>query len=175
MTADSILLLNASYEPLAVVSLSRAVNLLLRERVEPATDEQLTLQTATRGMVVPEVLRLKHYVNVPRRNAPAWSRRALFARDHFTCAYCGRKAGAGGELAMRELTVDHIIPLSRGGKSSWLNTVCACQRCNTRKGDRLPHEAGMKMLIEPKLPRTNYLVAQGNVPAAWKIWLETKI
>jgi 5-methylcytosine-specific restriction endonuclease McrA len=173
MMVESILLLNASYEPLAVVSLSRAVNLLLRERVEPATDEKLTVQTATSGMVVPEVLRLKHYVNVPHRNAPAWNRRALFARDQFTCAYCGRKAGAGGELAMKELTVDHVIPLSRGGKSSWLNTVCACQRCNTRKGNRLPHEAGMKLRIEPKLPRTNYLVMAGHTPASWKVWLET--
>ncbi len=173
MTVESILLLNASYEPLAIVSLSRAVNLLLGERVEPATDEQLTLHTATLGMTVPQVLRLKHYVNVPQRHAPGWSRQRLFMRDGFTCAYCGRKARAGGEPAMKELTVDHVIPLSRGGKSSWLNTVCACQRCNTRKGDRLPHEAGMKLRIEPKLPRTNYLVMAGNMPSSWKVWLET--
>ena len=170
---NTILLLNASYEPLAVLSLPHAVNLLLRERVEPVTEEQLVVRTADSGMAVSEVLRLKHYVNVPQRHAPGWSRRGLFARDNHTCAYCGRKAGAGGELALRELTVDHITPLSRGGKSSWLNTVCACQRCNTRKGDRLPHEAGMKLRIEPKLPRTNYLVMSGDLPASWKFWLET--
>lgn len=108
-----------------------------------------------------------------RRPGPA----GLFARDGYTCAYCGRSArrpvGRGGELTMAELTVDHVIPRSRGGKSSWLNTVCACQRCNLRKGNRLPHEAGMPLRIEPKMPRTNYLVLSGNVPASWKVWLET--
>jgi 5-methylcytosine-specific restriction endonuclease McrA len=171
----TILLLNASYEPLAVVSLPRAVNLLLRKRVEPVADEHVTVNTANSGMVVPEVLRLKHYVNVPNRHVPGWTRQGLFARDNFTCAYCGRKAGAGGELTMKELTVDHVTPLSRGGKSSWLNTVCACRRCNMRKGDRLPHEAGMTLRIEPKHPRTNYLVMSGNVPASWKVWLETPL
>ena len=61
----------------------------------------------------------------------------------------------------------------RGGKSGWTNTVCACQACNLRKGNRLPHEAGMKMRIEPKIPRTNYLVVSGDLPASWKVWLET--
>ena len=69
--------------------------------------------------------------------------------------------------------MDHVIPLPRGGRSSWLNTVCACQRCNTRKGDRLPHEAGMKLRIEPKTPRINYMVLSGTVSASWKVWLET--
>lgn len=171
---NSILLLNASYEPLAVLSLPHAVNLLLRDRVEAAVDEQVVVNATSRAIGMPEVVRLKHYVNVPHRHAPAWSRRGLFARDDYTCAYCGRKSGPGGELNVKELTVDHIIPLSWGGKSSWLNTVCACRRCNMRKADRLPHEAGLTLRIEPKLPRTNYLVISGNVPASWKVWLETK-
>ncbi len=171
----TVLLLNASYEPLAVLSLPRAVNLLLRTRVEPVTEEHMLVGTTGSGLAVPEVLRLKHYVNVPHLHAPAWTRRGLFVRDRFTCAYCGRKAGVGGELSTQELTVDHVTPLSRGGKSTWLNTVCACRRCNMRKGSRLPHEAGMKLLIEPKTPRTNYMVMSGNVPASWKIWLETPL
>src|SRR5512138_2234827 len=96
---NSILLLNASYEPLAVLSLPHAVNLLLRDRVEPAVLEQVAVHAASRRLDVPEVLRLKHYVNVPHRHAPAWSRRALFARDDYTCAYCGRRAGLGAELS----------------------------------------------------------------------------
>ncbi len=172
---NSILLLNASYEPLAVLSLPRAVNLLLRQRVDPVAEAHVTVKTADSGLTVPEVLRLKHYVNVPRRHALAWTRHGLFVRDNFTCAYCGRRAGAGGELTLKDLTVDHVTPLSRGGKSLWTNTVCACRRCNMRKGDRLPHEAGMRMLIEPKTPRTNYLVASGSVPASWKFWLETPL
>jgi 5-methylcytosine-specific restriction endonuclease McrA len=105
----------------------------------------------------------------------------VFERDDFTCAYCGRR------YAARDLTVDHVIPASQGGAATWGNTVAACVRCNPaawgargqRKADRTPHEAGtgnytacVKLLIEPKAPRTSYLVASGDVPAAWKVWIE---
>ncbi len=166
MVARSILLLNASYEPLAVVSLARAVNLMLRGRAEAVTDECLVVAGVTRMLSVPRVLRLKVYVNVPRRHTPAWSRRGVFERDAYTCAYCGRRGAA------RELTIDHVIPASQGGRSTWGNTVTACTRCNQRKAGRTPHEAGMRLLIEPKAPRTNYLVASGEIPAAWKVWIE---
>ena len=72
----------------------------------------------------------------------------------------------------REATVDHVLPVSRGGRSSWGNTVTACYRCNQRKTDRTPHEAGMQLLIEPKLPRTRFSRLDGAVPTAWKTWLE---
>jgi 5-methylcytosine-specific restriction endonuclease McrA len=94
-------------------------------------------------------------------------------RDDHTCAYCGRSARPGGGLASGDLTVDHVLPRSRGGQSTWTNTVACCRKCNFLKGDRLPHEAGMKLRIEPKIPRTNYLLLAGNVPSAWKVWIET--
>ena len=119
-----------------------------------------------RSLAIPTVLRLRYYVNVPRRNPPAWTRRGLLARDHYTCEYCGKQCSA------REATVDHVLPVSRGGRSSWGNTVTACFRCNQRKADRTPHEAGMKLLIEPKLPRTRYLTVRGDIPSAWKMWIE---
>jgi 5-methylcytosine-specific restriction endonuclease McrA len=168
---DGVLLLNASYEPLAVLSLHRATKLLLRERVEPvadgvATEAVIHINSAERTFAIPTVLRLKVYVNVPQRNAPSWTRRGVAARDRNLCAYCGKKCGSS------DLTVDHVIPLAKGGRSTWGNTVVACFRCNQRKADRMPHEAGMKLRIEPKTPRTRYVVARGDVPAAWKVWIE---
>jgi 5-methylcytosine-specific restriction endonuclease McrA len=162
----NILLLNATYEPLSVLSLRRAAKLLLKNRAEPVVSDNVPLVGPQRTLSIPTVLRLKLYVNVPRRNPPAWTRRGLLARDSYTCAYCGKLCAA------REATVDHVLPVSRGGRSSWGNTVTACFRCNQRKADRTPHEAGMKLLIEPKLPRTRYLMLRGEIPAAWKIWLQ---
>jgi len=166
MVAQSILLLNASYEPLTVVTLARAVKLLLRGRAEAVSAEHVTVASAAQTLAVPQVLRLKIYAHVPHRRTPAWTRRGVFARDDYICAYCGRRCAA------RDLTVDHVIPASQGGAATWGNTVAACARCNQRKADRTPHEAGMKLLIEPKAPRTSYLVARGEVPAAWKVWIE---
>jgi 5-methylcytosine-specific restriction endonuclease McrA len=161
-----VLLLNATYEPLSVLPLRRAAKLLLNERVEPVADDAIPLVSPERTLNVSRVLRLRFYVNVPRRNPPAWTRRRMLTRDNYTCAYCGKRC------AESEATVDHVLPVSRGGRSSWGNTVTACWKCNQRKSNRLPHEAGMKLLIEPKLPRTRYVKAQGEVPAAWRLWLE---
>lgn len=161
-----VLLLNATYEPLAVLSLRRAAKLLLKERVEAVTADDVSLVGSERALAIPTVLRLRYYVNVPRHHPPAWTRRGLLARDRYTCAYCGKRCSP------REATVDHVLPLSRGGRSSWGNTVTACFACNQRKADRTPHEAGMKLLIEPKLPRTRYLTVNGEIPTTWKVWIE---
>ena len=162
----NVLLLNATYEPLSVLSLRRAAKLLLKDRAEPVAADSVSLVGPVRTLSIPTVLRLKFYVNVPRRKPPAWTRRGLLARDRYTCAYCGKLCTS------RDATVDHVLPVSRGGRSSWGNTVTSCFRCNQRKADRTPHEAGMRLLIEPKLPRTRYLALSGEVPAAWKLWLE---
>jgi 5-methylcytosine-specific restriction endonuclease McrA len=152
---ENVLLLNTSYEPLSLLSLRRAAKLMLNERVEPVADDSFLLIGPQRVLAIPAVLRLRFYVNVPWRSAPVlsavegpvWTRRGLLARDGFTCAYCGKVCSP------REATVDHVLPVSRGGCSSWGNTVTACYRCNQRKADRTPHEAGMKLLFEPKPPR----------------------
>jgi 5-methylcytosine-specific restriction endonuclease McrA len=166
MVGQTILLLNASYEPLKVLTLARAVKLLMRDRVEPVGEDRITVSGAAATLAVPQVLRLKIYARVPHRRTPAWTRRGVFQRDGYTCAYCGKRFG------VRDLTVDHVVPISQGGRSTWGNTVTACARCNQRKADRTPHQAGMKMLIEPKTPRTSYLIVSGDVPAAWKVWIE---
>jgi 5-methylcytosine-specific restriction endonuclease McrA len=169
-----VLLLNASYEPLAVITRRRAVSLLLKGRVEAACAEEIEIQGASRPLHIPTVIRLRRYINVPRRSA-RWSKRAVLQRDKYTCAYCGLRPGDSrrGQVLTRPcFTIDHILPVSRGGKNSWGNTVCACAHCNQRKGNRTPHEANLKLLWEPKTPRVNYLVASGEAPATWKVYLE---
>jgi len=170
----AVLLLNASYEPLAVIPKRRALSLLLREVVDAATEEVVALTGAATTLEIPTVLRLRRYVNVPKRGA-SWSRRAVMRRDSYTCIYCGVQPGnrQGGRILRHvDFSVDHIVPKSRNGRNNWTNTACSCSSCNNRKGNRLPHEAGMHMLWEPKTPRVDYLVASGNIPEAWKIYLQ---
>lgn len=170
-----ILLLNASYEPLAVITQRRALALWLKGRVEAVTPDSVELAGITAGTLqIPTIIRLRRYINVPRRQA-RWSKRAVLQRDHYPCAYCGVRPGdsqRGQMLSRQSFTIDHVLPVSRGGKNSWGNTVCACAPCNQRKGNRTPHEANMRLLWEPKTPRVNYVVASGETPTTWKIYLE---
>ncbi|NJN93700.1 MAG: HNH endonuclease [Anaerolineales bacterium] len=170
----NVLLLNASYEPLAVITQRRAMSLLLKGRVEAAGPEIIELRGVSGALTLPTVMRLRRYINVPRRGI-RWSRKAVLQRDKYICVYCGLRPGdeqRGQILSRQSFTVDHIMPVSRGGKNTWVNTVCACPVCNQRKGNRTPHEANMKLLWEPKTPRVNYVVASGEIPALWKIYLE---
>lgn len=174
MMIARVLVLNASYEPLTVVSVRRALALVMRGQVTPATDERVTVRGVADEARVPAVIRLRHYVHVPRRGAH-WSRRGVLGRDGYHCIYCGAAPGdvQDGHLLHKEnFTVDHIIPRSRGGENTWSNTVCACHRCNQRKGNRMPHEAGMLLRWEPKMPRVSYLVVSGEIPAAWRVYIE---
>jgi len=170
----SVLLLNASYEPLRVVPPKRAIVLLLLGKAVPATDDVArVMRSASGAWPVPAVVRLRRYINVPRRGA-RWSRKGVLQRDGYRCIYCGVQVGeerAGRTLTKADFSVDHIIPRSKGGRSTWGNTACACAFCNRRKGGRTPHEAGMRLLWEPKTPRTSYLVVSGEVPASWKFYL----
>ncbi|MCB0211570.1 MAG: HNH endonuclease [Anaerolineae bacterium] len=172
----AVLLLNASYEPLSIIPQRRAMSLIMRGRVDAATDDVVTIHGSSTALHIPRVVRLRRYINVPRRGA-RWSRLAVLQRDDFRCIYCGIEAGGkqrGQILGRRDFTVDHLIPRSKGGKNTWGNTACACPMCNNRKGGRTPHEAGMTLLWEPKTPRVDYLVASGDIPASWKIYLEMK-
>lgn len=140
-------LLNASYEPLGTVSFKHAVRMLFREvaMVEEGHDDRMIGPHPW-----PVVIRLVRYVAARwlYREA-AWSRQNLLRRDHHRCAYCGGRAE----------TVDHILPASRGGGWEWTNTVAACERCNNRKGDRTPAEAGMPLRFRPFVPTRAQLAA----------------
>lgn len=169
----NVLLLNASYEPLQMISVRRAVTLLLAEKVQAVEGVAHRLRTTSRVIEVPSVVRLAYYINVPRRGI-VWSRRAVLQRDGWSCIYCGVTIGdvvRGRTYAKSDFTLDHVIPRSRGGGNTWGNTACACARCNHRKANRTPHEAGMRMRFEPKMPRSRMLVVRGSVPHEWVKYL----
>jgi 5-methylcytosine-specific restriction endonuclease McrA len=138
------LLLNASFEPLApLISLPRAMRLVLAGKAEIVEDDGRTVRAAAHEFPRPVVLRLVSYVAVPWRHRRGVTNTWLFARDGYRCAYCGRHER---ELGVREfLTRDHVLPTSRGGTNSWENCVTACRRCNGRKADRTPEEARMPL------------------------------
>ena len=170
-----VLLLNASYEPLRVLPAPRALQLMVRGVVEPVTKVvAASFRSPSVTLSVPTVVRLRRYVRAPKRGA-TWSKKAIMDRDSFTCIYCGLRPGDlrhERPLGRADFTLDHIMPRSRGGANTWVNTACACAHCNHRKGNRTPHEAGMKLLWEPKTPRVGYLVVSGEVPDSWKLYLE---
>ncbi len=171
-----VLLLNGStWEPLSVITVQRAINLLLGGKAIAVEMTGLYLNTVRTKFEVPSVIALKSYVNVPRRKSH-WSRKGVLVRDNYTCIYCGIKLGTlvkGKILSKRDFTIDHIIPRCQGGKDTWSNTACACAKCNHRKGNRLHNVAGMRLRWEPKTPRTSYLViALGSGPEIWKRYVE---
>jgi 5-methylcytosine-specific restriction endonuclease McrA len=150
------LALNASFEPITMVPLRRAVRLLIdgkAELVEAAAGRGINSERL--AVPRPLVIRLRRYVHVPRRFRRQVTNTFLFARDGYRCQYCGRRQH---ELKPREaLTRDHLIPISRGGLNTWDNVVTACSPCNTRKANRLPTEIGMHPMSVPTEPHFVHL------------------
>lgn len=163
----SVLLLNATYEPLTVVSLRRAVVLLLKEKAEILEATERRIRAANISLPMPLVIRLVYYVRVPRRLRVPLTRRAVMIRDGYTCQYCGAQASRG------MLTIDHVLPKVRGGRTLWENLVCACKECNLRKGSRTPEEAGMRLLKRPERPKFVALVllSQASDYAVWNKYI----
>jgi 5-methylcytosine-specific restriction endonuclease McrA len=139
-----VLVLNQNYQPLNICNVKRAFILLGRGKAELLENGRGDIHTISRIYQVPSVIRLMYMVKRPPMHRRL-SRRAVFHRDGFTCQYCGK--------VTKELTLDHIIPRSRGGPHVWENVVSACIPCNHRKAGLFPDEAGMKLLREPKTPR----------------------
>jgi 5-methylcytosine-specific restriction endonuclease McrA len=151
------LALNASFEPLTLVPLHRALRLVLEQKAEILeVDDLRRFRSERRELPCPTVIRLVRYVHVPHRFRRQVTNTFLFARDDYVCQYCGRHRR---ELKGRQfLTRDHVIPVARGGPNSWLNVVTACSPCNNRKASRTPAEAGMPLLAEPVEPNYVHLV-----------------
>lgn len=147
----SCLALNASYEPLTLVPVRRAVRLVLDRKAEILeVDRDRAIRSEHLQVPFPLVIRLVRFVHVPRRFRRQVTNTFLFARDGYSCQYCGRHRS---ELRGRQfLTRDHVLPLSRGGDNSWGNVVTSCSSCNSRKGDCLPREVGLRLLHEPREP-----------------------
>jgi 5-methylcytosine-specific restriction endonuclease McrA len=141
------------------------VVLLLKEKAEVIEHAELSLHSASATLPRPVVIRLVSYVRIPRdTHRRKITRRAVFARDNWTCQYCGSRSS---------LTVDHVIPRSKGGSSSWDNIVASCAPCNRRKGNALPRQAGMQLLRPPRTPSPHIFiqVASPTIPAAWRQYL----
>ena len=156
-----VLVLNASYEPLNITSWRRAVVLLIKGKAEQLEQGGELVYT---DFPLPSVIRLRYYVRVPYKEIPL-TRRNILERDSNVCQYCQAK----GE----QLTIDHVIPRSRGGGDTWENLVAACVRCNVRKGSRTPKEADMLLKSKPRRPYSSLhfeLVkcTRGNSNQEWK-------
>lgn len=159
----SALVLNASYEPLSVVSARRATCLVLAEKAEMLEDDGIVLHSETLDLAQPSVIRLRYMVKVPYVRRTAMSRRGIFARDEHCCQYCGDHAD----------TIDHVFPRSRGGGHTWENVAAACKPCNLTKRDRTPEEAGMRLARPCHVPRSTawVVVSANSMPVTWRPYL----
>ncbi len=158
------LVLNATFEPLGIVSSRRALLLVLATRAELLHAAEGVFRSERTSFPEPSVVRLARYVRVPHDRTVAVNRRTVFARDGHRCQYCGLPAES----------IDHVLPRSRGGLHAWDNVVAACRRCNTRKEDRLPHEAGLVLRTAPVAPRQRVwlLAMSGGAREDWAPYLD---
>ena len=162
-TTAATLLLNATYEPLCVVSSRRAIVLVLADKAVPVDDAAEVVHAERVSLAVPVVVRLTRYVRVPYPAQVPLSRRAVFTRDGQTCVYCGSSA----------TSIDHVVPRSRGGTHTWDNVVAACRRCNHTKADRSLAELGWKLPHPPHTPSGAAwrLLGARTVDPRWREWL----
>lgn len=158
------LVLNAGYEPLAVVSFKRAIVLVMNEKASViAEDEDDPVRSATQRWARPTVIILRNYVRIPGGRRVPVSRRGVLRRDGQRCGYCGASA----------TTIDHVVPRSRGGADSWENLVACCLRCNNVKGDRTPGEMGWALRATPRAPYGATWLVRGveRAQPAWEEYL----
>ena len=167
---EQTLLLNATYEPLRVIHWKRAICLVWQNKVEVLEVHDQELRSVSARFKLPAVMRLVKMVKVEvGRHGVKFSRVNIFIRDNYHCQYCGKA------FRTEDLTFDHVIPISRGGKKCWENIVTACWRCNNKKSGRTPREAKLKLLRPPKKPswRPYTALAAGlkNAPEVWRDYL----
>lgn len=164
---DSTLLLNASFQPLKVISWQRAVTLLFLGKAEVVDVYDNEIRSVSIVIKMPAVVRLLRYVRLTKQRPPL-TRLNLLARDGFHCQYCGR------ELSYSEATIDHVKPRSQGGLTTWENVVTACPPCNRHKGGKTPQQARMALLRDPFEPEWLPVITlkfRRHVPKSWRLFL----
>ncbi len=164
------LLLNGTYEPLLVINWKKAIILLWQGKAEALAAHDKEVRGVSCAFKLPSVLRLHKVVRVERgRRGVKFSRANIFMRDDYRCQYCGQ------HLAAKDLTIDHIIPLARGGRKTWENIVAACWPCNNTKSGRTPEEARMRLVQPPTRPTWQPFLAwmkhPHNAPPRWRTYL----
>lgn len=167
---EQTLLLNATYEPLKVVDWRKAMTLLCQGKVEVVSEYDREIRSVSVTFRLPSVIRLLRYITISRRlDDVPFSRANIYARDGHRCQYCGR------ELPVAELTFDHVVPVSQGGRKDWENIVTACIPCNRRKGGRTPAQAGMHVIRQPCRPTRSPIVritfGLREAPESWRDYL----
>jgi 5-methylcytosine-specific restriction endonuclease McrA len=139
-----VLVLNHTYEPLHFCNVKRAIVMVLQGKAESVEMSDRVIHSPSRILMLPAVIRLLRYIRRSYRKSLAFSKKNVFRRDNYTCQYCGRMGP--------DLTIDHIVPRSLGGKTAWENVVVACQACNVRKGNRRLDETDMRLIRKVKPP-----------------------
>jgi 5-methylcytosine-specific restriction endonuclease McrA len=167
---EQTLLLNATYEPLKVVHWQKAITLWCQGKVEIIASHDREIRAVSFSVKLPSVIRLLRYVRIKRRfDYVPFSRANIYARDGYTCQYCG------DQLPTQELTFDHVVPVSQGGHKDWENIVTCCVSCNRRKGGRTPEEARMRLVKSPRRPDSapaiRITIGLRQTPDSWRDYL----
>jgi len=165
---EQVLLLNITYEPLKIINWKKEMTMLCLGKVEVTEQYDRDIHSVSFTIKLPSVVRLLRLVKRPK-SPVKFSRQNIYARDRYQCQYCG------GRFAAEDLTYDHIIPKSRGGKTKWENIVTCCVDCNRRKGGRTPAEASMQLIRQPNrptwVPAIRITISFHKVPDSWRDYL----
>lgn len=163
---EQVLVLNQDFSPISICSVHRAFLLIYLNKADLISKvKDKALRSISESYPYPSVIRISKYVNIPYKGV-VLTRHNVFKRDDFTCQYCGTK---------KDLTLDHLIPRSKGGKSNWTNLVTACKSCNAKKGDFTPEKAGLTLKKVPVKPSyLMFLKSSGNTKEDWLPFLEPK-
>ena len=167
---EQTLLLNGDFTALDIVPWQRAMTLFYQGKVEILDEHEKVVRAVTFTFRMPSIVRLLRFVKIRKRlDYVPFTRGNIYARDNYTCQYCG------DEFPTQELSFDHVIPVAQGGKRSWTNIVTACLPCNKKKDNRTPDEAGMTLLRVPKMPKKaptlRLTVGVRHAPASWRDYL----
>ncbi|HDP97819.1 MAG TPA: HNH endonuclease [bacterium] len=159
-----VLVLNQSFQPMSVTNVKKAIILLYLGKAEIVEKNCEYVHSVNAQYPLPSIVRLTRYIHVPRKRI-ILSRKNILKRDNNQCQYCGKKTVP--------LTIDHVIPRVRGGRDSWENLVCACVKCNNKKGNQTPEEAGLRLLQNPQRPNHIFFIRYtvGSVDQRWKPYL----
>ncbi len=167
MLHSQVLVLNQNYEPMTITNVRKAIILIYLGKAEIIEKNEAFIRSVSTRYPLPSIVRLTRYINVPRKRI-ILSRKNIIKRDNHQCQYCGSRKGS--------VTIDHIIPKVRGGEDTWENLVCACVKCNNKKGNRTPEEAGMKLAGRPQRPNYIFFIRYfiGTIDNRWKPYLYMK-
>jgi len=167
MLHSQVLVLNQNYEPMTITNVKKAIILIYLGKAEIIEKNDAHIRSISTSYPLPSIVRLTRYINVPRKRI-ILSRKNIIKRDGHKCQYCGIRSGP--------VTIDHVIPKVRGGEDTWENLVCACVKCNNKKGNRTPEEAGMKLFNKPQRPSYIFFIRYfvGSIDNRWEPYLYMK-